>query len=436
MEYPLTLALREYQRTAIEKVEGAFSRVRSVLLVSPTGSGKGSMGVALAQRAAERGASILWLAHRRELVDDASRRLAGLGLAEHGVILAGASHGHSNARVNVASLQTLLARGERPPADLLIFDEAHHVAAPSYGSIRKAYPEARLLGLTATPERSDGVGLGDAFDEMLVAALPSELTADGYLVKCDVVGPGRRREHLALSPVEAIERFAPERRVIVFCSSIWHARSVAEKAGGLCIEAKLGHAKRAEALAAFSRGDIRVLTNVYCLTEGWDCPEAEVCVIARGCTSTATYLQMVGRVLRPCAGKTSALVVDLCGTVHEHGLPDEDRIYSLSGRPISRVGNTPTILRCPGCWALYKRQEACPRCGATRPPAPPPKVRPAPLIGINTTTPIAVKQAYFDRLRREQQFAGYAFGWVAHRFRARFGHWPHFPKNNGGGADA
>src|SRR5215510_8951820 len=278
------------------------------------------MGVMRADGEVRSGRRVVWFAHRVELIDDTSKRLERLGL-RHGIIWAKSERADPTAAVQVATIQTLMARGERPPADLLIPDECHHVTAASYREYLSAYPAARILGLTATPERANGTALGNVFERMVVAATVRELTERGFLVPCDVIAPARRRDKLAMTPAEALAKYAAGRRVIVFGKSKPHARELAAELGGIGIEGGMSSVERTEALDRFARGELRVLTNVYVLTEGWDCPEAEVCLLARGCSSMAMYLQIIGRILRPCPGKDRALLLDLFGCVHEHGLP-------------------------------------------------------------------------------------------------------------------
>jgi superfamily II DNA or RNA helicase len=415
--------LREYQIDAVRDVGSAFeSGAASVLLVSPTGSGKGTMGVACVLDAAKRQQPVLWFTHRRELIEDTSSRLRRAGLPEHSVLLPGAPR--AEGAVSVASIQTLLASGDRPAAELLICDEAHRMVAPSYRELRAAYPNARLLGLTATPERADGTALGDVFECMIVAAQTAELVQAGYLVPVHVIAPNRRRGGLSMSPEQALATYAGDRRTVVFAANVAHAREIASAVGGVAIDGTMPLRQRRDALERFRDGALRRLINVYTLVEGWDCPEAEVCVIARGC-SASMYLQMGGRVMRPAEGKRYGIMIDLCGVVHEHGLPDDPRRFSLCGRPICDVDSLPALKHCKRCLAIFRSAAICPRCGASAPPPPPPKMSPAELARIGATVPRERKQQVFNSLCSTARVSGYHPGWIAHQFKARFGHWPH-----------
>lgn len=422
------LVPRDYQLAALAEVATAFEGARRVVLVAPTGSGKGTMGILEVERAVRAGERVVWFTHRAELLLDTSARLDAARIP-HGVLMAGQTKVDLAAPVQIATIQTLMAQGARPPAGVLICDECHHITADSYREYIAAYPEVRILGLTATPERADGTALGNVFERMVIAATVRELTARGFLVPCDVIAPARRRDKLAMAPAEAIARYAADRRVLVFAGSKREARLLADELGGACVEGRVSPECRAEALDRFARGEIRVLTNVYILTEGWDCPEADVCLLARGCSSTALFLQMIGRVLRPALGKSRALLIDLFGAVHQHGMPDDDRAFSLEGRPIRRTAGMPPLQRCADCLAVFRPRLTCPLCGiATKAPPPDParpKLSEADLLRISMTVPRSTKQHYFNWLCMRRRVEGKPTNWVGVVFKARYGHWPH-----------
>ena len=188
--------LRPYQREAIGQFNGEVAAGRRrVLLVAPTASGKTVIAGAIIAEAAAEGRRILFLAHRRELIQQAGRKLYAGGV-DHGIIQAGFSR-RPGAPVQVASVQTLHARAIRsaamdlPPADMVVVDEAHHVRARTYQRLLLAFPEAIVLGLTATPCRGDGRGLGNVFDALIECPPVAELIAAGYLVPTKVYAPTR-----------------------------------------------------------------------------------------------------------------------------------------------------------------------------------------------------------------------------------------------------
>ena len=367
----MTIELRDYQAEAIRRVRAEMRTHRRTILVLPTGAGKTRVGAAVVESALLRGSRVLWLAHRTELIDQAAATLDGFWLP-HGVIAASSSRDVAAAMpCQVASIQTLLARAHRPPAELIVWDEAHHCAevAECWSSLLEAYPGVPLLGLTATPERGDGSGLSPLFTGLVVGRTIRQLQADGYLVPCEVSRPQRRLKplELAQSPVDAYAAEAGGRQALLFCRRVDEAQGYAAELSdrghrAVCVHAGTAPAVRAATLAAFREGTIRVLCNVYVFTEGTDLPGAEVCVLARGAGSAGLFLQMVGRVLRPAPGKASALLIDLRGITHDPviGLPDDDRIYSLEGRGIRPAAAS----LCAVCQApLEGGGYPCPRCG-------------------------------------------------------------------------
>jgi DNA repair protein RadD len=324
--------LRDYQVRACDGVRASWAAGhRAPLLVAPTGAGKTTMGAALAADGLATGGRVLWVAHRRELVAQARARLA--------LETAGAS-----ARVEVASIQALLAGGDRPPADLVVLDEAHHYVAAQWGLVARDYDDARVLGLTATPQRGDGTPLGDLFTDLVVAAQPAELIRAKALVPVQVYAPDAHQGgDLARGPAEAWERFGRGRRTVVFAADRDEARRAVDdlaRAGArpAYVDGKTSARARVDALEGFEAGRYDALVNVHVLTEGWDCPPADVCILARPCATVGQYIQIVGRVLRAHPGKRSALLVDLVGACHTHGHPTADRAYSLEGSTAIRAG--------------------------------------------------------------------------------------------------
>lgn len=423
------MTLRPHQIRAIDAVRAVYRAGRKrCLLVMPTGAGKTYTAAELIRASVARGHRVLFLVHRREIVMDTHRRLAAVGVP-CGLVMAGVAP--SEAPVQVASVQTVAAREQHPAADLVVWDEAHHTAADSYRTIASQYPNAWHLGLTATPERADGAGLRDAFDDLVVGATMRELTEAGLLAPCDVLAPAGRQDGLAEDAAAAWQRLAGGRPTVAFCRTVAESLRLAvaiEEMGARArhIDGSTAARERAEALAAFAAGRVDVLTNVFVLTEGWDCPRAKVCLLARGCGSEGTFLQMVGRVLRPDESGSRALVIDLAGVVNEHGLPDEPREFSLDGIRRKPREQRPWIAQCRACGLTVegaKRGPSCPRCGGEWPPAPETKVKRAEIVAA-APVPRVEKQSEFMRLRGIAERNGYKPGWVGVRFKERFGHWP------------
>ncbi len=426
-----TIILRPLQERAVAAVRTAMRTHRRVLLVAPTGFGKTAVSSVLIGRAVARGKRVLFIVHRREIVRATAKRLAKIGV-RCAIVMADEA-APSDESVLVCSIQTLSARGEFPPADLIFWDEAHHCAAKSYREIAAHYPNALHFGLTATPERADGTGLSDMFDTLVVAATPAELVAENLLVACDVIGPEMRMKDMADSPVAAWTQHAAGRRTVVFCANVQHAEDTSREFVGAgvtseWISGETPKAARDSILERFDRGEILVLVNVYVLTEGWDSPPTEVCVLARGCGSAATYIQMVGRVLRTAPGKTRATVIDLCGNWNQHGLPTDEREFSLEGKPISNKQPAEAIRQCPDCAAVFRPvavPAVCPECSfAFPPPAPPAITRQTMGVASGANATIQQQRATWEALTNLCRTRGYKPGWAAYQFKAKHGFWP------------
>lgn len=429
------LTPRPYQdRTDAEARKAYTAGKRRLLIVAPTGAGKSFMGARFGLGAVSKGGRVVWVAHRTELLDQAVSTLRELGLRP-GVI----SPDHiadPSAPVQVASTQTLLSRGGLPPADVLIPDEAHHYVSPEWRSILTHYRErgTLIIGLTATPERSDGVAMGNEFDAMITSAQPSELIRDGYLVRARVIGPTRQTSKLAEHPVEAYRKLGPTRRAIVFCASVKHARDTAHEFNAVgiiaqCVDGKMSSDSRAAAIRDFRSGRLRVLTNMHVLTEGFDCPETDMVMLCRAFSSASAMIQATGRGARPAAGKSDLIVFDGRGSTHEHGLPDMDRTYSLEGKAITVTAGLDAISQCPSCGHCFEASKwidaTCPECGfvrrALRNPA---TIKRVPLSEIRGGDPLTARTAYL----RKQVGLCRAKGWKVGRaiivFKKVYGHWP------------
>lgn len=369
---------REYQTRAIESGRAAFGAgKRAVLFVGPTGCGKTTIFSLMARGRVERGGRVAVFAHRTELVAQAAARLASFGLD------VGCNGANASARVQVMSAQACVARDKIPAADLVIFDEAHHYVASEWHRIPACYAQTRtkVVGFSATPERADGVGLGDVFDDLVVVAQIAELTQLGFLAPCEVLAPVSSVDALAMDPWEAVAAHAPhDRGVVVFAPHIKAAHQFADDFAARGVSVGVVHSpikectrgcaeRRADTLARFAAGALRVVVNVNVLTEGWDCPRAKVGVLARKYGSPSQYLQAVGRILRP-DGSGPAMLLDLAGNVALHGPPDEERIYSLTGAACSRWGdvNGDGVRICRTCRAEIPPDAGrCEKCGRVLP---------------------------------------------------------------------
>lgn len=384
--------LREYQVQSVEDLRGCFRvGIKRALLVSPTGSGKTVLFVYVAKGASSRGLRVLVLTHRGELMRQISTTL-NTWAVPHALLSAG-RHIPEGYRVMVASVQTLSNRLEGSPVpDLVIVDEAHHSAATSWMKVFAAYPKAMFLGVTATPERLDGRGLGDYYQKMVMGPKVSWLINRGYLAKPryfaakqvvdmegvkKIAGEFSKKESservdrptITGSAVENYLAHAKGRTGIAFCISLIHAQHVVDSflAAGISaeiIDGTMGSDRREAIVERLRERKTMVLVTVDLVSEGFDLPAVGCAMLLRPTASMAMHLQQVGRVLRPAPGKVDAIILDHVGNCLRHGLAEEDREWSLDGhaakkRPKEAVLETK---QCPECFVIHGGLK-CPECG-------------------------------------------------------------------------
>ncbi|MBV9829912.1 MAG: DEAD/DEAH box helicase [Alphaproteobacteria bacterium] len=465
--------LHPYQIDAIDGLRREVAAgKRRILLVAPTGSGKTIMAAGIIAGATAKGKKTLFLAHLRELVGQAANKLEQVG-QDVGVIMAGRQP-RPEAPVQVASTWSLHGRAVRssvselPFADVVVVDEAHHAPGRICSELIAKYPNATVIGLSATPCRGDGRGLGGIFEAMVECPSVKQLTEAGYLVPTNIFAPPPpdlsavkvRRGEFVESDLERTmnqqplvgdavvqwHRHNPDRKpTVVFAVSVRHSISVRDAFAAANvvaehIDAQTPPDERKSILERLADGRVEVLCNVGVLLEGWDCPTVECLVLARPTKSLALYRQMVGRVLRPSPGKTSALILDHAGGCYMHGLPDDDIDWSLA--PDRKVqnkahvargnGQMPALVSCPECNAVRWQGQPCQICGwRPRRRGDAPEIIDGDLYGVERwkgakrkdPTP-AEKRSFQGQLIAIGTQRGYSRGWVAHKFKEKFGHFP------------
>jgi superfamily II DNA or RNA helicase len=349
----MTQLLRPYQARVIEEFWRAVEAgQRRIIIVAPTASGKTVIARAIIEQARGKASSSLFLAHRREIITQTSNKLRGI---PHGVIRPG-DEPRPLELVQVASVQTLHRRAiksdkmDLPEAQYVIVDEAHHVIARSYQSIIERYPDAVLLGLTATPCRGDGRGLGNVFQVMLQCPQVGELVAQGYLVGTKVyaaVDPDLHGVHIRHGDYVESEladrmdkpklvgdivsnwhKFGERRKTVCFATSVSHSVHIRDEfiASGVRAEHIDGTTpmdERDATLVRLASGEVEVVTNCMVLTEGWDMPVLGCIILARPTKQMGLYRQMIGRGLRPAPGKTNCIVIDHSGATYRLGFAED-----------------------------------------------------------------------------------------------------------------
>lgn len=375
--------------------------------------------------ALEQGSTTLFVAHRREIIRQTFVKLVrnGIPISEIGIVMGDTplaqgelfdvdpltlsdeelwhrcARRRPSARVFVGSIDTLRVRAKLGKLDLIIIDEAHRALARSYVELVKAYPEAIVLGLTATPYRADGKGFNELFDELVVIATPRTLIDEGFLTEPEIwTAPPKSRPDLAgvkmkggdyeigaLSAavdraeligdlVEHWQRHAAGMRTVAFACTVEHSKKIAQRFrdAGVAAEHLDGETPTAERdaiLGRLARGETLVVSNCAVLCEGWDMPAVKCAILARPTKSTGLYLQCAGRILRPYIDPATgepmrAVILDHAGCWHEHGSPSDDREFSLSGDATRAKNAGGGERECPGCFRIVPLgARVCPACG-------------------------------------------------------------------------
>lgn len=397
---------RDYQDAIIEETRVKLRTNRRVLVQLPTGGGKTVVGGKMIESAASKGHRCFFTVHRRELIDQTVETFNDVGIA-HGVIAPGFDPKPLE-RVQVCSIDTLKARIRKAaksgttliaPPKFIMIDEAHHAAAGGWKTVMAAYPEAFQVGLSATPERLDGKGLDDCFDDMVMGPSTAWLIANGYLCDYRAFAPSAPdlsgvhtkmgdyakgeasgamdKPTITGDAIAHYQRLARGKSAVAFCVSVEHSQHVAaqfREAGVVAwhLDGGTPYGERREAIRAFRNGEIRVLTNVDLFGEGFDLPSLEASILLRPTKSLALFLQQVGRALRKSPGKEHALILDHAGNLMRHGLPDDERDWQLRGREKEKKkdGGGPPIRQCPMCFHVHSPSPQCPQCGHTYEGAP------------------------------------------------------------------
>lgn len=364
----LTFRLRDYQAEICNAISRHWETHPNerLLLQCPTGAGKTEIFCEMICRFQQKfPGQVVCVAHRRELIQQMVERLARRGV--EAAPLFGGTTVDADHPVICASIQTMVSSGAASPppnrpqnVGLLIIDEAHHVSEGSqYDRLLQWYPNAFVLGVTATPCRLDGKGLDYAFDRLIVGPTVEKLISQGYLSqyryyvglrpqldRVKVVAGDYQLNDLAKAVTTHellgdllqnwLRHTNGKQSTVTFAVNIEHSLRIKQmycEHGIPCehIDGSTDARERERILDAFRAKEILVLTNVGIVTEGFDMPTIEVVQLARPTKSLSLYLQMVGRGLRPAAGKSHAIILDHAGCYLEHGLPDEPHFWTLAG---------------------------------------------------------------------------------------------------------
>lgn len=435
--------LRPYQIDVVNRVHQAWAEgARAPCVVLPCGAGKSCLVADMARRTTWKGNRVLFLVHRKELVDQIVRTFIGWGVDME--------------YCTVGMVQTITRRIHkmRPPS-LIITDENHHSLAASYRRIYDAFPKAYRVGVTATPVRLNGDGLGDVNDRLIIGVSAKWLIENHFLAPYDYYAPSvadltglhvKQGEYVA-SEIESrlmssaiygdvianYKNLGRNEKAICYCASIKHSKAVAEafsKAGipAVHLDGETPKPERNRIITDFRAGKIRVLCNVDLISEGFDVPDCGCAILLRPTKSLTLYIQQSMRCMRYMPGK-QAVIIDHVGNYARFGMPDDDREWSLEKKDRTkkapREQNDVKIVTCPECFRVFEPNELrqCPWCGAPLPK----KVREiqekaAELVRIEGftlryTQPSDCKT--YAELQAYGKQHGYKPGWAWHQARTR-----------------
>lgn len=336
----------------------------------------------IARRATAKGNRILFMVHRKEIIDQ--------------VIKTFNQQGVDKSLAKIGMVQTLtrhVDKLEKP--DIIFVDEAHHVLAKSYQRILEEFPDSLKLMFTATPYRMSGKGFTDVADDLIVGNSIKQLIKDGFLAPIDYYAPKQldisqlkvkrngefdeKSIEKAFKPkvygnaVKTFRKLAGNKQAIAYTYNVASAERLAQELNDNHITAKSVSGQtpkdeRQKIIEEYRAGNIQVVTNAELFTEGLDLPNVDCVIMLRPTQSLSLYLQFAMRCMNPRKGKT-AIIIDHVGNVNRFGLPTDNRDWKLEGN--GKKGNTDAnsdakpITTCPDCFAtFYRKGDTCPFCGA------------------------------------------------------------------------
>ena len=384
------MPLRPYQNDLVEAVRGAWHEgYRAPCIVLGCGGGKSCIVAEIARRTTFNGKRVLFLVHRKELVDQITATFARWGVLMDLCL--------------VGMVQTITRRMKKiPKPALIITDENHHSLATSYKRIYECFSDVPRVGVTATPVRLNGDGLGDVNDKLIIGKSTKWLIANGFLAPYDYYAPSvadltglhtRRGEYVQADIDKAMIRnkvfgdviayyrkLANGKKAICYCASIRHSKATAAAFCDAGIRAKhidgdTPKNERDRIISDFRKGEITILCNVDLISEGFDVPDCECSILLRPTHSLTLYIQQSMRCMRYREGKR-AIIIDHVGNYARHGMPDDDREWTLAKkekrkRAETERENSESVIQCPECFFTFAKENAengcCPHCGTPLP---------------------------------------------------------------------
>ena len=370
------MKLREYQAELIGRIRLSIMHGhKSIVSVLGCGGGKSVIQAEIAHSATDKGNRVLFLVHRKELCEQITNTFTAQGVDMD--------------RCSVSMVQTVSRHIDKlPEPQIIITDEAHHSTANSYKKIYEAFPDALRLGFTATPCRLNHGGLGEVYDKLITSVTTQWLIENNYLspykyysvkladtsglhikagdYKADEVAELMQNSEIYGETVKQWEKLAKNKKTIAYCASVEAAEETAEqfRQAGYTAASLSGSTPkelRAQIMQDFRDSKIMILTNCELFGEGLDVPDCECTVLLRPTQSLTLYIQQSMRSMRYMPDKT-AIIIDHVGNCYLHGLPDDEREWSLESK--KKQENTVKIRECPMCFAVYPpTKQKCPYCG-------------------------------------------------------------------------
>ncbi len=372
--------LHDYQQTLVNKTRQAYTDgFKAPCVVAPCGAGKSVIISDIARMTTLRGNRVLFLVHRKELIDQIKgtfkKNEVDLSLVQFGMV------------------QTVVRRLDKTPKpQLIITDENHHGLAASYRKIYDHFSDVLRLGFTATPIRLNGSGLGDINDVLIEEVNAKWLIENNFLSPYKYYAPklidtqklklNSLREFSSTSIDDAMndktiygdaikhyKELAEGEQAIAYCHNVAASKQLADEfkqqeINAVHLDAKTPKTERSELIQKFRDKEIQVLCNVDLIGEGFDVPDCSTVIMLRPTESLSLYIQQSMRGMRYRPGKTS-IIIDHVDNVRRHGLPDMEREWSLEGKKKSSAGPAAVPIReCINCFAVFSPTEKqCPMCG-------------------------------------------------------------------------
>jgi len=473
----IIMQLRDYQTQAIEDIRTSIKRGnKRVVLQASCGAGKTIVAAQIVKQAIAKDKKVVFLVHYRQLAHQAMERFTAYGMDDQVGYIMADEESHLERPVQIISVQTYSRRLNLKElevnewfakADLVFYDECHSSIAKTRKAILDLYKDtAVIIGLTATPCRSDGRPLGAIYQDIVSCSNIKALTKAKFLVpviyygakelpdleKIPLVGGDYNKkilekrvnkDKLVGDILENWLRIAPDRQTVIFATNVKHSRHIKEtfEAAGINIEhidARTPDDERAVILDNFNTGKVQIITNCNVFSEGADMPCASCIVDAKPTKSYLKFVQIVGRGLRPYLGKKDCIFIDHARVVEEHGFIDDPVDWTLNGKEkafkkvkVEKKEKKP--ITCEQCQTMF-RGAVCPRCGLKiKSYGKAIKTTDAELQRIKRKKDKTRKKTY--TMEEKRHFYGqlkaqwlerktYKRGWIAQQYKAKFGCWP------------